>query len=339
MFKKLIVGAPRRPTSSPATASATPKRRRRSDYTGIGDAMRNDNFAVDSSSRWRRPARSRGRDMLDHRRAQADLPRPRSTLLRGSWKGGKLLLELDPPDRGTGPQPDESDCARARMRHRRRRQHGARRQRRRPPDRQGPSVPIGVPQPHPITRDFQPRHARAEIARPSRPSKAAPTAKFAQKVIQTNERSWAGSRHQERLRRAGRRSSRTSTRATSRGRSAAHCAAVSAPAGTALPPTAGCATRRNPRRAWSSSATATSPPTGWSSIQGNRDLFLNMAELAGPAGRPDRDPSEGSSDRPLEMTADHYKMTVWAALADHSGAVARQRRPGVVAQALVSRES
>ena len=171
------------------------------------------------------------------------------------------------------------------------------------------------------------------LARSVTPVEGGTDGKFAQKVSRPARESWAESDlkglFDDRQARA-----RTSTRATRPGRSRI-AAAVSAPAADAPPrrrpppaaadpggPEAGDARRRRRRQRLRHRTRAISIP-------GNGDLFLNIVELAGAAGKSDRHPAAGSRDRRIDMTPEQASGRAGSRWR-HSRSAVRQRRPGVV---------
>ena len=159
------------------------------------------------------------------------------------------------------------------------------------------SVPLGIPVQHPITEGF-----RLLTAIPARAVGHAGRRRRRRKVRAEG--------HRDRADAAGRRpTSRASSRPGSPRRDLdkgdktgpiALVAAVSAAARRTRRPPATAPTPRNRRRAWSSSATATSRRTGAINIPGNRDLGPEHRELARAAGEPDRHPAARS-----RQPADH----------------------------------
>jgi ABC-type uncharacterized transport system involved in gliding motility auxiliary subunit len=224
-------------------------------------------------------------------------------------KGGKMLIALDPPEKGTGPEPlglialarewginvgndvviDVSGVGR---------QINA-----------GPTVPIAVPQPHPINKDFTLATAY-ELARSVTPIEGGANGKFAQKVVETSARSWAEADIKG-LYVEKPKVEPNFDKGDKQG-PISLIAAASAPATDAAAPADANAAKPETRIVVAGDSDFAS--NRLANIQGNRDIFLNICNWLAQqedliAIRP-KDPS----DRPLEMTADHYKMTVWAAL-------------------------
>ena len=311
LLKKLVVGQAKKVYFVTGHGEHAPKATDPSGYSGIGDALKNDNFEVDAL-----PLAQAGKIPDDANVVIVAGPKtdpfPAEIEMFRAYlkKGGKMLIALDPPEKGTGPEPlglialarewginvgndvviDVSGVGR---------QINA-----------GPSVPIAVPLPHPINKDFTLATAY-ELARSVTPIEGGANGKFAQKVVETSARSWAEADIKG-LYVENPKIEPNFDKGDKQG-PISLIAAASAPAETAAAATAD-ANAPKPETRIVVAGDSDFASNRLNNIQGNRDIFLNICNWLAQqedliAIRP-KDPS----DRPLEMTADHYKMTVWAAL-------------------------
>ncbi len=310
MLKKLIVGAAKKVYFVTGHGEHDPKGTDPLGYSGISDALKNDNFETEALPLAQAGKIPEDANVLVIAGPKTDpFPAEIEALRAFLKKGGKLLIALDPPEKGTGPEPlglialarewginvgndvviDVSGFGR---------QIGA-----------GPTVPIATPQPHPINKDFTLATAY-ELARSVTPIEGGASGKFAQKVVETSPRSWAEA-DLKGLYVENPKVEPNFDKGDKQG-PISLMAAASAPATDAPAPADANAPKPESRLVVVGDSDFAS--NRLANIQGNRDIFLNICNWLAQqedliAIRP-KDPS----DRPLQMTADHYKMTVWAAL-------------------------
>lgn len=310
MLKKLVVGASKKAYFVAGHGERDAKLTDPLGYSSIADAMKNDNFEVDSLALAQAGKIPEDATVLIVAGPKADFFAPELDLLRGFLaKGGKLLLEIDPPEKGTAAQPaglialarewgidvgndlviDVSGVGR----------------------RIGGNefTPIAGPLQHPITKDFQ-FGIPFLLARSVTPIEGGASGKFAQKVMATDPRSWAETNTAAVY--AEKPSFEPNFDKGDKQGPVSLIVAVSAPATDAPASTDGDAPKPETRLVVVGDSDFASNQL--TRFQGNRDIFLNITNWLAQqenliAIRP-KDPS----DRPLEMTADHFKMTVWAAL-------------------------
>jgi gliding motility-associatede transport system auxiliary component len=278
-------------------------------YSGIADALKNDNFEVAKLTLIQEGKVPDDASVVVFAGPKTDVLAPEVEAVKAFLKrGGKVAILLDPPDKGTGPEPTNLIALA--------REWGIDVGRNLIVDASGlgqligtgASVPVAMPVAHPITENFRVMTA-FPIARSVTPIEGGTDGHVAQKILETSPQSWAESDikglyatgHPERNLDKGDQAGPISIAA------AVSASATDAPAADA-----------------SKAADAPKPETrlvvvGDSDfisnqdmgIQGNREIFLNMANWLAQqedliAIRP-----KSPEDRPITMTADQGQMVFW----------------------------
>ena len=227
-------------------------------------------------------------------------------------KPGKLLLELDPPDKADGPAADQPDRARARLGHPGRQQHRRGRQRHGPPDRHrrvGAGGGAAYPA-HPITERFSYMTA-FPLAREASPVSGGVNGHTAQPFIQTGPRSWAEADIKGLLTTGE--VSLDESKGDKKGPITLG-SAVTASAAPAAPPKPGEPEPPKPETrvvVFGDSDFAANAALG---IQGNRDLFMNIVGwLSQQENLISIRPKE-ADDRRITMTATQQSNIMWLSL-------------------------
>lgn len=294
------------------TDDATNPRGFKSAAAALGD----DNFEVVKLTLAQQGAIPADATVLIVAGATTDLLAQETELITNYLKGGgKLLLMIDPPEKGGTAQPaslialakawgiqvgddivvDASGMGQL---------IGA-----------DASVPIGMPTPHPITADFRVITA-FPLARSVSPVEGGADGKFAQPIVQTSEQSWAESDVKE-LYSTGRpkkeldKGDKNGPVTVAAAVSAPVAAATEKPADPTAPP-ADDAPKPESRLVVVGDSDFAS--NRWVTIGGNSDLFLNMASWLAQQEdlisiRP-KDPE----DRRVQLTQDQQNRIFWVTL-------------------------
>jgi ABC-type uncharacterized transport system involved in gliding motility auxiliary subunit len=286
-------------------------------YRGASSALADENFEVAKLTLAQAGAIPADATLLVVAGATTDLLPQETELITAFLKnGGKLLLMIDPPDKGGATQPaslialakswgiqvgedivvDASGMGRV---------IGT-----------GPEVPIGMPTQHPITANFRVITA-FPLTRSVLPVEGGSDGKFAQTFVQTSEQSWAESDVK------GLYATGKPEKNTDKGDKAGPVsvgAAVSAPAAAAPTPTPAAGDKPaddapKPESRLAVIGDSDFASTRWIGLGGNADLFLNTANWLAQqedliAIRP-RDPE----DRRVELTQDQQTRIFWITLA------------------------
>jgi ABC-type uncharacterized transport system involved in gliding motility auxiliary subunit len=280
-------------------------------YSGVADAVKNDNFET-------APLVLAQVGKVPDDATVVVVAGPKTDLLPGELdalreflkKGGKVLLMVDPPDKGTAPDPAGVIA----LAH----DWGVALGNDLVVDASGlgqligtnASVPIATPLPHAITNNFGLMTA-FPLARSATPVDGGSNGHTAQKFLQTSPQSWAESDIK------GLYATGKPEEDVAKGDKAGPisiAAAVSAPATDAPAPTGAAADAPKPESrvvVVGDSDFAANRALG---IQGNRELFLNIANWLAQqedliAIRP-----KNADDRPITMTADQSQMVFWFTL-------------------------
>jgi ABC-type uncharacterized transport system involved in gliding motility auxiliary subunit len=287
-------------------------------YSGMGEALKTDNFEVAKLTLAQEGTVPDDATLIVIAGPTTDLLPAELEALRAFLKrGGKLMLLLDPPDKGSAPDPTGLIALA--------REWGADVGNNLVIDASGlgqligtgPTMPVAMPVRHPITENTRGLMTAFPLARSVSPVEGGTGGRVAQKVLETSPQSWAESDvkglyatgRPERNPEAGDTPGPVSIAV------AASAPATDVPAATAPAPDA--ANAANPADApkpesrvvvVGDSDFATNRAL---SIPGNRDIFLNMANWLAQqenliAIRP-RNPD----DRPLTMTADQQQMVFY----------------------------
>jgi ABC-type uncharacterized transport system involved in gliding motility auxiliary subunit len=290
----------------------------RDGYTGIAEALKTDNFETAKLTLAQQSRVPEDATAVVVAGPQTDLLTPELDALREFLgRGGKLILLIDPPENATAP-PQTNLIALAR-------EWGVDVGTNMIIDASGlgqligaqdASVPVAMPVQHAITNDFRTMTA-FPLARSVAPVEGGVDGRTAQTVLETSPESWAESDLQALF--TTRRPERNPDRGDRVG-PVPIAVAVSAPAPAA--PTPPAAEGAPP------AADAPKPETrvvvvgdsdfagnGALGIQGNREIFLNMANWVAQqedmiAIRP-----KNPADRPISMTADQGSYVRWFTLA------------------------
>jgi ABC-type uncharacterized transport system involved in gliding motility auxiliary subunit len=280
-------------------------------YSGVADAVKNDNFET-------APLVLAQVGKVPDDATVVVVAGPKTDLLPGELdalreflkKGGKVLLMVDPPDKGTAPDPSGVIA----LAH----DWGVALGNDLVVDASGlgqligtnASVPIATPLPHAITNNFGLMTA-FPLARSATPVDGGSNGHTAQKFLQTSPQSWAETDIKD-LYATG-----TPNEDAAKGDKAGPisiAAAVSAPATDVPAQTGAAADAPKPESrvvVVGDSDFAANRALG---IQGNRELFLNIANWLAQqedliAIRP-----KNADDRPITMTADQGQMVFWFTL-------------------------
>ena len=244
-------------------------------------------------------------------------------------KPGKLLLELDPPDKPDSPPLDQPDRARARLGHRRRQQRRRRRERHGTADRHRR---VGAGRRRPTrrirSRAVQLHHrlsAGASVVaghgRRQRPHRA-------DRSSRPSPRSWAETDIKSLL--TTRRRSRSTSEGRQEGPDLDRGGGVGAAAAAPTPPKPAKRMRRSRKRASSVFGDSDFAANGTLGIPGNRDLFMNtIGWLSQQENLISIRPKE-ADDRRVTMTATQQTNIMLAVAADHPrlASSARASTPG-----------
>lgn len=285
-------------------------------YSGIADALKTDNFEVEKLTLAQEGKVPDDATLVVIAGPTSDLLPAELDLLRGFLKrGGKLQLLIDPPDKGSAPDP-AGVIALAR-------EWGAEVGNNLVIDASGlgqligtgPTMPVAMPVRHTITEDFRVMTA-FPLARSVAPVEGGTGGHVAQKFLETSPQSWAES-DVKGLYANGRPERNTNAGDTAGPVSIA--VATSAPAtDVPAPPAATAATDgAKPDDApkpetrviiVGDSDFVTNRALG---IQGNRDIFLNMANWLAQQENLIAIRPRSPEDRPLTMTADQQRMVFY----------------------------
>jgi ABC-type uncharacterized transport system involved in gliding motility auxiliary subunit len=275
-------------------------------YTTIADSLRNDNFEIAKLQLAQEGKIPDDASVVVVAGPKTDLLAAETDLLRAYLKkGGKVLLLVDPPDKGTAA-PVTNVIALAH-------EWGVDLGNDIVVDASGlgqllgtnASVPIAMPEPHPITENFRVMTA-FPLARSAAPVDGGVNGHTAQKLLQTSPQSWAESDIK------GLYDNGRPEENVDKGDKAgpiAIASAVSAPVTDAAPGAAADAPKPESRVVVvGDSDFAANRAIG---LQGNREIFLNMTNWLAQqedliAIRP-----KNPEDRPISMTADQTAMVFW----------------------------
>lgn len=277
-------------------------------YSGISDAVKNDNFESAPLTLAQAGKVPDDASVIVIAGPQTDLLAPELDALRAYLKkGGKLLLMIDPPDKGTGPEP-AGLIALAR-------DWGVTLGNDIIVDASGlgqllgtnASVPIAMPVQHPITNNFRVMTA-FPLARSATPIDGGTNGHTAQKILQTSPQSWAESDIK------GLYATGQPAEDVAKGDKAGPvsiAAAVSAPADAAPGAPADAPKPETRVVVVGDSDFAANRALG---LQGNRELFLNISNWLAQqedliAIRP-----KDKNDRPITITADQGQTVYWFSL-------------------------
>lgn len=311
-LKKVIEGKPKKAYFVQGHGEHDPTSSDPTGYSGIGDALKTDNFDVQKLTIAQEGKVPDDATIVVVAGPKADFLAPELDALKAYLKrGGKLALMIDPPDKGTAP--DVSSLVA--LAH----EWGATVGNDLVIDASGlgqligtdASVPVAMPAPHAITEKFGLMTA-FPLARSVTPVEGGVGGHTARKLLETSPQSWAEADLKGLY--ATNRPSRNLDQGDKAGPITVAVAA-SAPSGdapAATPPPAGEAPKPETRVVTvGDSDFVANRALG---IQGNREIFLNMANWLAQqedliAIRP-RDPQ----DRPLTLTADQQSMLQWFTL-------------------------
>ena len=287
-------------------------------YSGVSEALKNDNFEVAKLTLAQEGKVPDDATVVVVAGPSTDFLAPEMEALRAYLKrGGKLHLLFDPPEKGVGPgQPNLMGLAR---------EWGAEIGNDVVIDASGvgqligagPSVPIAMPLQHAITDDFQLMTA-FPFARSVSPVDGGADGRRAQTLLQTQPQSWAetdvkslyATGRPERNVDAGDKAGPVSIAV------AASAPATDAPAPPAPAPAANTPATDAPKPETrvvivGDSDFATNRALG---IQGNRDIFLNMANWLAQQENLIAIRPKNPEERPLTMTADQQRMVFYFTL-------------------------
>jgi ABC-type uncharacterized transport system involved in gliding motility auxiliary subunit len=316
-LKKVVEGRPKKIYFVQGHGERDPMAGEPTGYTGVSEALKNDNFEVAKLTLAQEGRIPDDATVVVVAGPSTDFLAPELDALRAYLKrGGKLHLLLDPPEKGAGPaQPGLLALAR---------EWGAEVGDDLVIDASGmgqligagPSVPIAMPMQHAITDNFELMTA-FPLARSVTPVPGGTDGRTAQTLLQTQPQSWAetdvkalyANNRPERNVEAGDKAGPISIAV------AASAAATDVPAPAPAPAndsSAGEAPKPETRVVIvGDSDFASNRALG---IQGNREIFLNMANWLAQqenliAIRPKR-----PEERPLSMTADQQRMVFYFTL-------------------------
>jgi ABC-type uncharacterized transport system involved in gliding motility auxiliary subunit len=284
-------------------------------YSGMSEALKTDNFEVAKLTLAQEGKVPDDATLIVVAGPSTDLLPAEFEALRAFLKrGGKLLLLIDPPDKGSAPDP-AGLIALAR-------EWGADVGNNLVIDASGlgqligtgPTMPVAMPVRHPITEDFRVMSA-FPLARSVTPVEGGTDGRVAQKLLETSPQSWA----------------ETDVKglyATGRPERGANDAA--GPVSIAVASSAPATDAPAPAPAASAAPNATTPEeapkpetrvviVGDSDfatnralgIQGNREIFLNMANWLAQQENLIAIRPRSPEDRPLTMTADQQRMVFY----------------------------
>lgn len=314
-LKKVVEGAPKKAYFTQGHGEHDPTASEPTGYSGISDALKTDNFDVQKLTLAQEGKVPDDATILIVAGPTTDFLAPELEWLKAYLKrGGKLGLFLDPPDKGTAPDV-KGLIALAQ-------EWGATVGNDLIIDASGlgqmigtdASVPIAMPAPHAITDNFRLMTA-FPLARSVTPVEGGVGGHNATKLLETSPQSWAETDLKGLY--ATNRPSRNLDKGDKAGPIVVAVAA-SAPAGDApatppAPDAAPDAPKPETRIVIvGDSDFAANRALG---IQGNREIFLNMANWLAQqedliAIRP-----KSPDDRPLTLTADQQRMIFWFTLA------------------------
>lgn len=308
-LKKLIEGKAKKVYFVQGHGERDPMSSEPNGFTAIADSLRNDNFEVAKLQLAQEGKIPDDANVVIVAGPKTDLLAAETDLLRAYLKkGGKVLLLIDPPDKGTAA-PVTNAIALAH-------EWGVDLGNNIVVDASGlgqllgtnASVPIAMPEPHAITENFRVMTA-FPLARSASPVDGGVNGHTAQKLLQTSPQSWAESDIK------GLYDNGRPEENTDKGDKAgpiAIASAVSALVADAAPNTTADAPKPESRMVVvGDSDFAANRAVG---LQGNREIFLNMTNWLAQqenliAIRP-RNPE----DRPITMTADQTAMVFWLTL-------------------------
>jgi ABC-type uncharacterized transport system involved in gliding motility auxiliary subunit len=282
-------------------------------YSGIAEALKTDNFEVAKFTLAQEGKVPDDATLVVIAGPTTDLLGAELDALRGFLaRGGKLQILIDPPDKGTAPDP-RGLLALAR-------EWGAEVGNDLVIDASGlgqlictdASVPVAMPAPHAITENFRVMSA-FPLARSVTPVEGGANGRIAQKLLETSPQSWAESDLKSLY------STNRPARDIEQGDKAGPVSiavAVSSPAtdtpAAATPPTgteAGDSPKPESRVVIvGDSDFASNRAIG---IQGNREIYLNMANWLAQQENLIAIRPRSPEDRPITMTADQQRMVFW----------------------------
>jgi ABC-type uncharacterized transport system involved in gliding motility auxiliary subunit len=315
-LKKVLEGQPKKIYFVIGHGERDPTKGEAENYQTIAGDLKNDNFEVATLALAQTGAIPADANVLVVAGPQVDFLAPEVDILR-AWvrKGGKLLLMLDPPVKGTSADQtnliafarewgidvgkdmiiDASGVGR---------QVG-----------QGPSVPIAGPLPHPITDPMGNIGSAFPIARTVTPVEGGVEGRTAQKILETSEQSWAEADI------AGLVANGQPERNLDKGDKAgplslAAAVSVAAPDAPAPPPAAPgapapAADAPKPESRVVVVGDADFASTRAINISGNRDLFLNMANWLAQQENLISIRPKSPDNSPISMTEDQMTMVGW----------------------------
>lgn len=284
-------------------------------YSGVTEALKGDNFEVASLTLAQQGKVPEDATIIVIAGPRTDLLAPELDLLRGYLKrGGKLHIMVDPPEKGAAPDPSGLIALA--------REWGVQVGNDIVIDASGmgqligtdASVPIAMAVPHPITTNFPRLITAFPLARSVAPVEGGADGRVAQRVLETSPQSWAEADIKGLF--ATSRPERNLEKGDKAG-PVGIAAAVSTPAPDApVPPPAADGAPAAPEAPKPETRVVVVGDSDFASnraigLQGNRDIFLNMANWLAQQENLIAIRPRDAQDRPLTMTADQGTMVFW----------------------------
>ncbi len=288
-------------------------------YSGVAEALKGDNFEVANLTLAQAGKVPEDATIIVIAGPRTDLLAPELDLLRGYLKGGgKLHLMIDPPDKGAGPEPTGLIGLA--------REWGVQVGNDLIVDASGlgqligtdASVPVAMPVPHAITTNFPRLITAFPLARSVTPVEGGVEGRVAQRVLETSPQSWseadvkglfATGRPERDLEKGDKAGPVTIAAAVSA--PAADAPAPAPPPADGAPPAPEAPKPETRVVVVGDSDFAANRAIG---LQGNRDIFLNMANWLAQQENLIAIRPRDAQDRPLTMTADQGTMVFWFTL-------------------------
>ena len=312
-LKKVIEGRAKKMYFLQGHGEHDPTASEPSGYSGMGEALKTDNFEVAKLTLAQEGKVPDDATVIVIAGPTTDLLGGELEALRAFLKrGGKLLLMLDPPDKGTAADPTGLIALA--------REWGAEVGSNLIIDASGlgqlvgsgPTTPVAMPVRHPITEDFRVMTA-FPLARSVSPIEGGAGGRTAQKVLETSPQSWAETDVKQ-LYATG----RPERSPNDVGGPVSIAVATSAPADVPAPapatppdPTAKPDEAPKPETRVvivGDSDFASNRALG---VQGNREIFLNIANWLAQQENLIAIRPKSPDDRPLAMTADQQRMVFY----------------------------